>query len=185
MSDVKQSKKQNAFFQKDEKGQEVFFPWGGVGDAYYVTSAQKSTSTRILYSIFSLMVLLPFIAMLFLDLWLGYSVKHQYPLIILANAFILVCIYFVYAFTKNLEPYRGDAVSDYETKIPKIVSALILCAIGQVILFCSILQFISENSFIQAYGVFIVLFYPTLITFVFLRKGYIFQSPPSSTKGSS
>ncbi len=179
MSDIFRFLRPNAkyfdpYFKKDEKGKEIYYPWGYAGESYYVSERQKDK----LKNSFIPFGLLCLICILFF-LITNSSLPIYSMIIITAHVSALAQNAFLYFHIRNLEPYKSQN-PHYDKGLPK--PKLFKDLISSFVFFLSLvflgLSTVPNDQSLALCGLFLMAFYPISIWLVWYRKGYIFQEKP-------
>ncbi|MCB9991849.1 MAG: hypothetical protein H6867_10880 [Rhodospirillales bacterium] len=169
------SVKQNPYFRKDDEGRDVYYPWGYAGDCYYVTEVQK----RKLKSSFNFAILFCVVGCFLLPIITPHLAIYCVAIVVF-HATLLLWVAFFYCYSKKLEPSNAhNQIFERDHSKPKLFKDMIASLIfylGLVLL--GILGMPDDLSLLLC-GIFIGIFYPSLIYFVWRRRGYIFQEKPS------
>ncbi|MBU0801314.1 MAG: hypothetical protein KKA05_09960, partial [Alphaproteobacteria bacterium] len=159
-------KKDGPFIRKDEHGRDIYFPWGYVGDAYYVSKEQKFTLKASCVLTAIMCVLLGLLVRPFP------SSPPQGMIVIACNIAILCWLTFFYFYSKKLEPVKlQKSMITSEKSYPKLVGDL--CKIFVALMFFIVWGFSKDQSdlLLKLCASFVLVVYPFLIWFVWSRQG--------------
>lgn len=164
-----------AYFQKDNDGREVYYPWGA-GDGYYISEVQKRNLKRSQNFLFSLFFIFIFSFLIYLDNTVDNMSQYNWISVIIINICLFIICSLVFRNTRQLEPKREANLK--KLKNPIILKDLFGLWALQVFLVSLGLLWNPDEDLLKISSLFVMIFYPTLMWFVWYRKGYIFQPKP-------
>jgi len=170
---LKLKKKSDPYFQKDEQGRDIYYPWGYVGDAYYISRTQK-TILKVSPSISGLIY---FVASFFL----GVTYHSDYSVysigIATLNVYILITLVFLYFYTKRMEPVKLLTPSTQAfNKNPNSIKVFSIGIIMQIFFLTKGFLENPSDPLLKLSAFFVLVLHPLLIWFLWRRRGYIFQT---------
>lgn len=165
-----------AFFSKSPVGDEVFYPWGGAGERYRVNAHQKHKILVAIYAEMAAFICLTAIVFIYFDLTNRGLFSTTWVITIPVTVYMFAYCIRTYLQTRGLIPHEVKGARDEKSKKPRVLKALMIIGLLQLFyLFLGLLY--NPNDFLIMIAIFyVVVLYPSLIAFIFYRKGYIFQS---------
>lgn len=155
-------------FRKNINGEDVFSPWGGIGESYYINDIEKKNflkSDQVIF-VFGVLTLIILAAL---------SVSMYVAFIISVNVWILMHVYYLFNFTKKLKYNRADINIESENPKKSIRKFLFIIFVVQTsILVLGIINDAQDIFLMGAYLVYLIS-YLLFILFFTKRNGYIFN----------
>jgi hypothetical protein len=162
-------------FQKDEEGKDVFYPWGCPGESYYINANQKKQLKNLIYfmRIFSI-ISIPII-FLYYELTHEGQYKFNWIIVLAVTAYLIIHFIIMYFFTRKFGPnIQKEDAKIKSGKGAKLKELFAITVIQIALVFLGLL-YNPQDDLLKVSGLFVIVFYPTLIFFFWFRGGYIFQ----------
>lgn len=180
MKDILKDDKHFApYFQRDEVGREIFYPWGSPGEGYYVEEQQKQKLKFAMRTLFWASLLS--FPVIYLFLQFASNDQHRFDWLLLVALMMYLAMYVVSAYfmTKNMVACDSRNYNLSKQRIPNLVKQLLkFTALALLIATCS-WMYNPDDTIAKITLLTVSVICPLLIFFAWIRRGYIFQQSPT------
>ncbi len=168
-----------SYFQENEEGKDVFYPWGCSGDSYYIDGRQKKSLKFFLrFMVWLVLIFLPLI-FLYFELSNKGLFNSNWSVVTAITVFVFIYISGVCFLLKALGMYVQKVPARYKntTNIQLFRLIFKLGLLQLAILFVGFL-YDPYDYFLWGAAGFTIIFYSVFTFFAWFKKGCLLQKKP-------
>lgn len=166
-------KKKDPYFQQDDQGRDIYYPWGNAGDCYYLGNADRAMLIVLSNTSKLIAVLLGILFVCWVPVVFFINIFVVVPLIIAFTWFVLLSFYQATLEPSNLGRY------EMSRKTPQVVISTLELGVFHALVLFLVSQSRLPHVFIPETALFVLAFDVVTFWLFWRRKGFIFQKKVS------